>query len=108
MTGDDENPEWTADDFAKSRPGAELPPEILASFPNTRASVLPGQLEQLAANLKKADGEDCTARAHLAAGRVIYYVEADTPASLLIKEYQDGRRELVRFHREGDEVVRVL
>jgi uncharacterized protein (DUF4415 family) len=29
----DENPEWTAEDFAKARPAAEvLPPELLAQF----------------------------------------------------------------------------
>ncbi|HEY0329620.1 MAG TPA: BrnA antitoxin family protein [Rhodopseudomonas sp.] len=30
----DENPEWTAEDFAKARPASELPPEILAQFKN--------------------------------------------------------------------------
>lgn len=51
---------------------------------------------------------DAPAREHLAAGRPIYYGEDDTPAGLLIKEYPDGRRELVRYHRDGDEVVRAL
>ncbi len=32
---DDDNPEWTAEDFRTARPGWELPPEILAAFPNT-------------------------------------------------------------------------
>lgn len=32
----DENPEWTAEDFAKARPASELPPEILGQFPKTR------------------------------------------------------------------------
>jgi uncharacterized protein (DUF4415 family) len=31
---DDENPEWTKEDFARSRPAEELPPEILAQFKN--------------------------------------------------------------------------
>jgi hypothetical protein len=48
------------------------------------------------------------AREHLAAGRAIYYVEDDTPEGLLIKKYPDGRRELVRHAREGDDVVREL
>ena len=51
---------------------------------------------------------DFAAREHLAAGRLIYYVEDDTPEGLLIKKYPDGRRELVRHAREGDEVVRAL
>ncbi|MGM5025101.1 BrnA antitoxin family protein [Tardiphaga sp. 862_B3_N4_1] len=30
----DDNPEWTAADFAASRPAEELPPDILAQFKN--------------------------------------------------------------------------
>ncbi|NEW95160.1 BrnA antitoxin family protein [Rhodopseudomonas sp. BR0G17] len=34
---DDDNPEWTEQDFANARPPEEiLPPEILAQFKNTR------------------------------------------------------------------------
>ena len=33
---DDDNPEWTAEDFVKARPASELPPHILAAFPRTR------------------------------------------------------------------------
>jgi uncharacterized protein (DUF4415 family) len=34
---DDDNPEWTEEDFARARPPAEvLPPELLAQFKNTR------------------------------------------------------------------------
>jgi len=33
---DHENPEWTADDFAKARPASELPSHIRAAFPRTR------------------------------------------------------------------------
>ncbi len=43
------------------------------------------------------------ARDHLAAGYPIYYSESDTPAGLIIKEYPDGRRELVRFDYAGEE-----
>jgi uncharacterized protein (DUF4415 family) len=32
---DEDNPEWTAEDFARAKPASELPPEILAAFPNT-------------------------------------------------------------------------
>lgn len=30
----DDNPEWTAADFATSRPAEELPPDILTQFKN--------------------------------------------------------------------------
>jgi uncharacterized protein (DUF4415 family) len=34
---DDDNPEWTKEDFAKARPPAEvLPPELLGQFKGTR------------------------------------------------------------------------
>jgi hypothetical protein len=66
------------------------------------------QLEQLWRDIAKIDGDDSAARELLAAGHCIYYSEDDTPEELQIKEYPDGRRELVRFHREGDEVIRAL
>lgn len=56
--------------------------------------------------LKRGDG--AAAKEHLAAGRPIYITEDDTPQGLLIKQYPSGRRELVRFNRTGDEVIRVL
>lgn len=64
--------------------------------------------EQLWRELRRAQGDDSAARAHLAAGRAIYYSDDDTPAGLLVKEHPDGRRELVRFRESGDEVARVL
>lgn len=48
------------------------------------------------------------ARDTLAAGIPIYYRADDTPTELLIKEYPDGHRELVRYNRAGDEVIRAL
>ncbi len=33
---DDDNPEWTEEDFAKARLASELPAHILAAFPRTR------------------------------------------------------------------------
>lgn len=33
---DHDNPEWTANDFAKARPASELPDHIRAAFPRTR------------------------------------------------------------------------
>ena len=36
---DDDNPEWTEEDFAKARPPAEiLPPELLAQFKGSRGA----------------------------------------------------------------------
>jgi len=64
--------------------------------------------EQLWHDLKSADGDDSAAREHLAAGFPIYYRERSTPPDLQIKKYPDGRRELIRFHRSGDEVIHVL
>lgn len=61
---------------------------------------------ELIAGVERADG--AAARAHLEAGRPIYYVEDDTPAGLLIKEHPDGRRELVKFDEAGDRVLRTL
>jgi hypothetical protein len=52
--------------------------------------------------------DGAAAQEHLEAGFPIYYREGDTPQGLLVKEYPDGRRELVRFHEEGDQVVRTL
>lgn len=51
---------------------------------------------------------DFAVREHLAAGRPVYYTDDDTPDGLLIKKHPDGRRELVRYRRDGDEVVRAL
>lgn len=36
---DDDNPEWTEEDFARARPASELPPEVLAHLPKTLARV---------------------------------------------------------------------
>lgn len=51
---------------------------------------------------------DFAVRDHLAAGRSVYSWEADTPEGLCIKRHPDGRRELVRHSRDGDEVIRSL
>jgi uncharacterized protein (DUF4415 family) len=32
---DEDNPEWTEEDFARARPASELPPALLAVFRNT-------------------------------------------------------------------------
>lgn len=61
--------------------------------------------------LRELDADDDDGRAmrsHLAAGFPAYYRKADTPPGLEIKHHPDGRRELVRFHRDGDEVIRTL
>jgi uncharacterized protein (DUF4415 family) len=33
---DEDNPEWTEEDFSKARPPEELPPDVLAAFPRTK------------------------------------------------------------------------
>ncbi len=50
--------------------------------------------------------DGAAARSHLDAGRPIYYGEKDTPPGLVVKEYPDGRRELVRFDHMGEHRVR--
>lgn len=42
---DEDNPEWTEEDFARARPASELPPEVCKPFTRTRG------------RLKKADAE---------------------------------------------------
>jgi len=56
------------------------------------------------AELAHDDGAE--AARHLAAGNPIYFCEPDTPENLVIKEYPDGRRELVSFDLDGEKVVR--
>lgn len=59
--------------------------------------------------LRAARHDDgAAAQEHLRVGFPIYYVEEDTPPNLLVKEHPDGQRELVRFDRAGDEVIRAL
>lgn len=33
---DEDNPEWTEEDFARAQPASSLAPEILAAFPHTK------------------------------------------------------------------------
>jgi hypothetical protein len=56
------------------------------------------------AELAHDDGAEAARR--LAAGNPIYFCESDTPDHLVIKEYPDGRRELVSFDLDGEKVVR--
>ena len=42
----------------------------------------------------------------LAEGLPIYYVKLDTPADTMIKEYPDGKKELIKVNDDG--VVEVL
>jgi YgiT-type zinc finger domain-containing protein len=71
---------------------------------NKRCDPLPDEVEEWVCLLSQDDGE--AALEHLAAGNPIYYREADTPQGVCIKEFPNGRRELVRFDLEsGKEVV---
>ena len=59
--------------------------------------------EQFEHDLDSDTGE--AAKAHLAAGRPIYYGDPTYPGAV-VKQYPDGRRQLVRFERpSGTEVV---
>lgn len=59
--------------------------------------------EQFERDLDSDTGE--AAKAHLAAGRPIYYGDPAYPGAV-VKQYPDGRRQLVRFERpSGTEVV---
>ena len=58
--------------------------------------------------LASVDGDGSAAQETLRQGFPIYYCEDSTQPGLQIKQYPDGRRELVRFSRQGDEVVCVL
>lgn len=49
--------------------------------------------------------EGTAQRAHLAAGRSIYYREKYTPAGHVVRKSPDGSRALVKFTDDGDELV---
>jgi hypothetical protein len=53
-------------------------------------------------------GDDSASKASLAAGVPIYYREEDTPTPGVIKEYPDGRRELVTFTSGVEQFLRKL
>ena len=64
---DPDNPEWTEEDFARSRPATDLPVEILAAFPNTpdpRRNKVPISIRLSAYVIEhfKREGEDWEAR----------------------------------------------
>jgi hypothetical protein len=65
-------------------------------------------LEALWKEMGRLKGDRQAVRENLAAGVPVYYREKDTPQGLQIKEYPDGRKELVRFSRAGDTVIRTL
>lgn len=66
--------------------------------------------DELAAILEDAalNDDGAAARSHLEAGSPIYYSEADTPAGAIIKEYPDGRRELIRVDVEGEHFIQAM
>lgn len=86
-----------------SEPGGDIGRAMASQLnqPEPRASNLRPLLHALA---REDDGQ--AAQAHLTAGRPIYYGTADTPPGHAVKEYPDGRRELVRFDHLGEHRVR--
>lgn len=48
---DKDNPEWTAEDFARARPASELPGDLLTAFPNTARAVRQDGLTQKSSRL---------------------------------------------------------
>lgn len=66
--------------------------------------------DELATILENAGLHDdgAAARSHLEAGFPIYYSEFDTPADAIIKEYPDGRRELVRVDVDGEHFIQAI
>lgn len=62
----------------------------------------------MSGNGLRGAGSTNAVRWHLGAGRPVYYRKPGTPKGLLLKEYPDGRIELVKFNLERDHVVAVL
>jgi hypothetical protein len=52
--------------------------------------------------------DDFAARELQAAGFAVYYIDDDTPSGLVIKEFPDGRRQLVRGAGASQTVIRDL
>ncbi len=50
---DDDNPEWTEEDFARARPASDLPPHILAAFPKMRGPQLAPTKQQVTLRLDR-------------------------------------------------------
>lgn len=62
--------------------------------------------ETEAAELDADAGE--AARAHLAAGRAVPYVDDDTPVGHVMRLLPDGRREMVRVEQRESVVVAIV
>jgi hypothetical protein len=67
---------------------------------------LPSSFKAMTRLLSQDDGQ--AARSHLAAGNPIYYREPDTPSGLCVKEYPNGKRELVSFDHTGEVFARYI
>lgn len=62
--------------------------------------------EEFAAFLEAAILHDDNAFApHFAAGHAVYLREADTPPRHVVKQFPDGRRELIGFDALGNEIL---
>lgn len=63
--------------------------------------------DAIAADIERDDDGEA-ARETLKAGFPVYYVDAETPAGLVIKKHPDGRRELVSWSADGERPVAAL
>ncbi|WP_296716547.1 hypothetical protein [Tistrella sp.] len=61
--------------------------------------------DTLARMLDEAGEDSSEAAGHLAAGRPIYYRTSDLPPRQVIKQYPDGRRELVSFETGRETLI---
>jgi hypothetical protein len=70
-----------------------------ADFPSVQDFLDSPEFEH---TLTRDDGS--AAAAHLAAGRVVYYGDLEHPG-LMVKEYPDGRRQLIKVALGGAETL---
>jgi len=89
----------------RAEPAAVFVPEGIAAADTRQEHEV---LEALWKEMGHLKGDRQAVRENLAAGVPVYYREEDTPQGLQIKEYPDGRRELVKFSRSGDTVIQKL
>ena len=63
------------------------------------------RLDDFAEFLMTHEFDTAEADESLAQGAAIYYIEPDTPKDYIIKEYPNGRKELIDVLETGEEIV---